>query len=152
MNVVPQRELTWLNTHNTITTRVFASMANGRFGSSLLEAVSLSPPLTRRKIYCLFIAVHSLSHIWLFVTPWTAAHQVSLSFTISQSLPKFMSVESEMPSNHLIFCCPLLLLPSVFPSFSVFSSELALLKRWPKYWSFSIIPSNKCSVLISFIY
>ena len=106
-------------------------MANDRFGSSLLEAVSLpQPPLTRLKIYCLFIAVHSLSHIRLFVTPWTSARRASLSFAISQSLPKFMPVESKMPSNHLILCCPLLLLPSIFPSISVFSSELALDIRW----------------------
>ena len=84
-------------------------------------------------------------------TPWTAACQASLSFTMSQSLLKLKSVESMMPSNHLILCCPLLL-PSVFPIISVFSNELALLLRWPKYWSFSfsISPSNEYSGLISF--
>ena len=84
-------------------------------------------------------------------TPWTAACQASLSFTMSQSLLKLKSVESMMPSNHLILCCPLLL-PSVFPIISVFSNELALLIRWPKYWSFSfsISPSNEYSGLISF--
>ena len=83
------------------------------------------------------------------MTPWTAACQASLSFTISQSLFKLMSIESVMPFNHLIFCCPLLL-PSVFPSIRVFSSEPALHIRWPKYWSFSISPSNEFSGLISF--
>ena len=79
----------------------------------------------------------SLSHVWLFETPWTAAHQVSLSITDSQSLLKLMSIESMMPSNHLILCHPLLLLPSIFPSIRVFSSESALHIRWLKYWSFS---------------
>ena len=85
-------------------------------------------------------------------TPWTAALQASLSFTVSQSLLKLMSIESVMPSNHLIFCCPLLLLPSVFPSIRVFSNELVLCIRWPKYWSFSFStsPSNGYSGLISF--
>ena len=81
--------------------------------------------------------VQSLSCVWLFVTPWPAAHQASLSFTISWSLPKFMSVESVMPSNHFILCHSLLLLPSVFPSIKVFSNESALCIRWPKYWSFT---------------
>ena len=84
--------------------------------------------------------------------PWTAARQASLSITNSQSLPKLMSIESVMPSNHLILCRPLLLLPSIFPSIRVFSSESALHIRWPKYWSFSfsISPSNEYSGLISF--
>ena len=81
----------------------------------------------------------------LSVTPWTAAHQVSLSFTISWSLLKLMVIETVMPSNHLILCCPLLLLPSIFPSIRVFSNKLALHISWPKYWSFSfnISPSNE---------
>ena len=83
-------------------------------------------------------------------TPWTAAHQASLSFTISQSLLKLMSIKSVMPSNHLVFCCPLLLLPSILPSISVFSNESALCIRWPKNWSFSISPSNEYSGLMSF--
>ena len=85
-------------------------------------------------------------------TPWTAAHQASLFFTISQSWIKLMSIELVMPSNHLILCHPLLLLPSIFPSIWVFSNELALRIRWPKYWSFSISisPSNEYSRLISF--
>ena len=84
--------------------------------------------------------------------PWTAASQASLSFTISLSLLRFMFTESVMPSNHLILCCPLLFLPSIFPSTRAFSSELALCTRWPKYWSisFSISPCNEDSGLISF--
>ena len=85
------------------------------------------------------------SHVQLFATPWTAACQASLSFTISQSLLKLMSVESVMPSNYLIFCHPLLLLTSIFPSIRIFSNELALRIKWPKYWSFSFSssPSNE---------
>ena len=89
-----------------------------------------------RKIVFFHVAefvVQSLSHVGLLVTPWTAAHQASLSFTISQSLLKLMSIESVMPSNHLILCLPLLLLPSIFPSIRVFSNESALCIRWPKY-------------------
>ena len=84
------------------------------------------------------------------MTPGTAAHQASLSYTISQSLLKLMSIESVMPSNHLILCHPLFLPPSVFPSTRVFSSESALPIRWPKFWSFSISPSSEYSGLISF--
>ena len=90
------------------------------------------------------------SHLGIFVTPWTAAHLASLSFTISQSLLKFTSFELVMPSKHLILCCPFLLLPSILPSIRVFSNELALHIRWPKYWSFSIRPSTEYSGLISF--
>ena len=99
----------------------------------------------------LVVVVQSLGHVWLFATPWTAASQASLSFTVSQSLIKLMSIESVMPSNHLL-CRSLLLLPSVFPSIRVFSNDLALHIRWPKYWSFSfsISPSNEYSGLISF--
>ena len=94
----------------------------------------------------------SLSRVWLFATPWTAAGQASLSITNSWSLLTLMSIESVMPSNHLILCLPLLLLPSIFPSIRVFSSESALCIKWPKYWSFSfnISPSNEHSRLISF--
>ena len=95
---------------------------------------------------CLFplVAVQSLSRVTLFLTPWTAAHQASLSFTISQSLLKLMFIELVMSPNHLILCCPLLLLPSIFPSIRVFSNQSVLGIRWPKYWSFSfsISPSN----------
>ena len=96
--------------------------------------------------------VQSLSRVRLFVTPWTTAHQASLSITNSRSLPKFMSTKSVMPSNHLILCHLLLLLSSIFPSIRVFSSESALRIRWPKDWSFSfnISPSNEHPGLISF--
>ena len=96
------------------------------------------------------VVVQSLSRVQLFATLWTAARQASLSFTISQSLLKLMSIESMMPCNHLIPCCPLLLLPSVFPSVRVFSNESAFHIRWPKYWSVSISSSNEYSGLISF--
>ena len=94
----------------------------------------------------------SLSRVQLFATPWTAACEASLSITNSQSPPKPMSIESVMPSNHLILCHPLLLLPSIFSSIRVFSNESALPIRWPKYWSFNfnISPSNEYSGLISF--
>ena len=97
-------------------------------------------------------SVQSFSCIWLFATPWTTARQASLSITNSRSLLKLISIESVMPSNHLILCRPLLLLPSVFPSIRVFSDESVLLIRWPKNWSFtfSINPSNEYSGLISF--
>ena len=101
----------------------------------------------------LVLVVQSLSRVQLLATPWTAAGQASLSFTISWSLLKLMSTESMMPSNHLILCCPLLLLPSVFLNIRVFSNESALLSRWPKYWgfSFSTSPSSEHSGLISFM-
>ena len=97
-------------------------------------------------------SVQSLSRVRLFVTPWTAARQASLSITNSRSSPKPMSIESVMPSNHLILCHPLLLLPSIFPSIRVLSNESTLRIRWPKYWSFSfnINPSNEHPGLISF--
>ena len=97
-------------------------------------------------------SVQSLSHVQLFATPWTVAHQASLSITNSQSLLKLMPIELVMPSNHLILCHPLLLLTSNFPSIRVFSSDSALHIRWPKYWSFSfsISPSNEHPGLISF--
>ena len=108
-----------------------------------------------RFIYGLEVCISSvqwLSHVRLFATPWTAAHQASLSITNSQSPPKPMSIESVMPSSHLILCHPLLLLPSIFARIRVFSNESALHKRWPKYWSFSfnINPSNEHPGLISF--
>ena len=115
--------------------------------------------MNTRKAYhrCLLISivsvssVHSLSHVQVLVTLWTVAHQVSLSITNSHSLLKLMSIESVMPSNHLILCHPLFL-PSLFPSIKVFSDESVLHIRWPKYWSFSfsISPSNEYSGLISF--
>ena len=96
------------------------------------------------------VVVQSLSHVRLFATPGAAALQASLSFTISQSLLKLTSIESVMPSNHLILCHSLLLLSSIFPSIWVFSNELTLHIRWPKYWSFSISPSSEYSGLIAF--
>ena len=86
----------------------------------------------------MIVVLQQLSCVWLFATPWTAPHQASLSFTISWSLLKLKSIESMIPSSHLILCQPLLLLPSIFPSIRVFSSESALHIRWPKYWSFSL--------------
>ena len=99
-----------------------------------------------------FNSVQSLSCVQLLATPWTAAHQASLSITISWSLLKPMSIELVMPSNHLILCRPLLLLPAIFPSIRVFSNESALHIRWPKYWrlSFNISPSSEHQGLISF--
>ena len=99
-----------------------------------------------------FNSVQSLSHVWLFVTPGTAARQASMSITNSWSPPKLVSIELVMPSNYLILCHPLLLLPSTFPHIRVFSNESVLCIRWPKYWSFSfnISPSNEYSGLTSF--
>ena len=106
----------------------------------------------RKSIGPQFSSVQYLSHVWLFATPWTAACQASLYITNSRSLLKLMSIELMVPSNHLILCCPHLLLPSIFPSIRVFSNESALHIRWPKYWSFSfnISPSNEYSGLVSF--
>ena len=97
-------------------------------------------------------SVQSLTHVWLFVTPWTAARQASPSITNSRSLLKLISIKLVMPSKHLILCHPLLLLPSIFPSIRVFSNESVLHIKWPKYWSFSfsINPSNEYSEVISF--
>ena len=95
----------------------------------------LYPCLLNLKVWGWFSSVQSLSRVWLFATPWTTACQASLSITNSQSLPKLMSIESVMPSNRLNLCRPLLLPPSVFPSIRVFSNELVLCIRWPKYWS-----------------
>ena len=106
--------------------------------------LTIMPPKSQRDY---IVVIQSLSHIQLFATPWTAARQASLSFTISQCLLKLISVESVMPSNRLILCHALLLLPSIFPSIRVFSNESSLCIRWPKYWSFSF---NEYSGLISF--
>ena len=100
-------------------------------------------------LFYIGVVVLLLSRVQLFVTPWTAARQVSLSITNSRSLLKRTSIMLVMPSNHLILCCPLLLPPSIFSSISVFSNEMVLHIRWPEYWSFSfsISPSNECSGL-----
>ena len=107
---------------------------------------------TNRSFGYQFSSVQSLSRVWLFATPWTTARQASLSITNSRSPHKPMSIESVMPSNHLILCCPLLLLPSIFPSIRVFSYKSTPHIRWPKYWNFSfnISPSNEHPGLISF--
>ena len=104
------------------------------------------------KVLYQFSSVQSLSRVRLFATPWTSACQASLSITNSRSLLNLMFIESVMPSNHLILCHPLLLLPSIFPSIRIFSSESVLHIRWPEYWSFSfsINPSNEYSGLIAF--
>ena len=103
-------------------------------------------------LYIYSCSVHLLSRVQLFATPWTVARQTSLSITNYGSLPKPMSIKSAMPSNHLILCCPLLLLPSIFPRMRVFSNESTLCIRWPKYWSlsFNISPSNEHPGLTSF--
>ena len=121
---------------------------NGRCWNILILSCLVS---LRIKIFH-FSSVQWLSHLWLFATPWTAAHQASLSVTNSRSLLKLGSIESVMPSNYLILCCPLLLPPSIFPSIRVFSNESILCIRWPKFWSFnfSISPSNEYLGLISF--
>ena len=120
----------------------------------LLNGRSMQSSLLGRKNYMiiLFSSAQSLSHVRLLATPWTAAPQASLSITNSWSLPKLMSIESVMPSNHLILCCPLLL-PSIFPSIRVFSNESDPCIRWPKYWNFSfnISPSKEHLALISFM-
>ena len=119
---------------------------------SLLPIILVYVQVNANSYSVQFSSVRSLSYVWLFVTPWTAAQQASLSITNSWSPPKPMSIKSMMPSNHLILCRPLLLLPSIFPSIRVFSKEAALRIRWPKYWSFSfsISPSSEHSGLISF--
>ena len=120
--------------------------------NAVLLAFSAYPMDSPGKFLLLLNSVQSLSCDWLFATPWTAACQASLSITNYRSLLKLMSIESVMPSNHLILYCLLLLLPSIFPSIRVFSNELVVCIRWPKYWSFSfsISPSNENSGLISF--
>ena len=117
-----------------------------------MDPFSSGGTLQSSDTYIQFRSVQSLSHVRLFVTPWTTARQASLSITNSQSLLKLMSIELVMPSNRLILWRPLLILPSIFPSIRVFSNESALRIRWPKYWSFSfnISPSSEHSGLISF--
>ena len=112
-----------------------------------LPGVLSRMPSTR---WGLVIVVYLLGHVWLFVTPWTAAGQSSLSFTISQSLLKLMSIELVMPTNHHILCCPLLM-PSIFPSIRVFSSESALLFRWPKYWASALACVLPMNIQVNFL-
>ena len=113
----------------------------GTFATWDQELFILVSPWSRHLMFC-FSSVQSLSHVWLFVTPWTTARQASLSITNSWSLPKLMSTELVIPSNHLILCRPLLLPPSILSSIRVFSNESALHIRWPKYWSFSFKTSD----------
>ena len=142
----------------------FSTLCPGRNGQSIMEilltesfhglSILRTQPLSynhSQPSVWKISSVQSLSHVWLFVTPWTAAHQASLSITNSQSLLKLMSIESVMQSNHLILCCPLLP-PSIFPSIRVFSNESVLRIRWPKDWSFSfsISLSSEYLGLISF--
>ena len=127
-----------------------------KFYSKIINAIELLYSLFLHNLVYLpsvqFNSVQLLSRVQLFATPWTAAHQASLSITNSRNLLKLVSIESMMPSNHLILCHPLLLLPSIIPSIRVFSNESVLHIRWPKYWSFSfsISPSDEYSRLISF--
>ena len=138
--------------HGVRTLSSFVFMVEGTLPvSSTVAVTNIHPkhpwrmvPLSAHPLqHLLFVAVQSLSHVRLFAIPWTAARQAPLSFTISQSLLKLMSIELVMPSNHLILCCPLL--PSIFPSIRVFSNESVLRIRWAKHWSFSfsISPSNE---------
>ena len=130
-------------------------MSKGTKVGSKGEIVTL--PLNAKMLLCRywkgetqFSSVQSLSSVRLFAIPWTVAHQASLSITNARSLPRLMSIESVMPSNHLILCHPLLLLPSVIPSIRIFSNESVLYIKWTKYWSFSFRPSNEHPGLISF--
>ena len=124
----------------------------------IISSVNISAHISKRNHHNILILslyfslVHLLSHVQLFATPWTAARQASLSITNSQSLLKVMSIKSVVPSNHLILCRPLLLMPPIFPSIRVFSNELVLHIRWPKYWSFSfsISSSNENPGLVAF--
>ena len=118
--------------------------------SSLWHRKNCNRELADHRLWMLHNSVQLLSRVWLFETPWTATLQASLSITNSWSLLKLMSIKSAMPSNHLILCCPLLLLPPIFPSIGVFSNEYTFLMRWSKYWSFSFSPSSEYSGLISF--
>ena len=135
----------WTNSETAIEKVTLLRQSLQCFSLSIYEGCSVQSSI-RHDV----AVVQLLSGIRLFSAPWTAALQASLSFTISLSLLKLMSSESVMPSKHLIFCHPFLLLPSVFPRIRVFSNELAVCIRWPKYWSFnfSISPSNEYSGLI----
>ena len=135
--------------NHTYVSQILSSTIIFRVGKVLLFHRKKKRSRETSSVIRLAVVVQLLSQVWLFVIPWTAAHQVSLSSTISQSLLKFMSIESVIPSNRLILCCPLLLLPSIFPSIRVFSRESALCIRWLKYCSFSFSPSSEYSGLIS---
>ena len=115
-----------------------------------LSSLVITPSPNHCIFYSLAWVLSHFSPVWLFVTPWAVACQASLSITSSHSLLNLMSIELVRPSNHLILCCPLLFLPSIFPSLRVFSNESVLHIRWPEYWSFSISPSSENSGLLSF--
>ena len=141
MSILPRRE-----------TKLPISLTDGRWRTDIQRLPDVRKSSKRRLFSSVqFSSVQSLSRVRLFATRWKTACQASLSITNSQSLFKLMSIESVMPSNHLIFCCPLLLLPSIFPNIRVFTNESALRIRWPKYWSFSfnISPCNQHPRLIS---
>ena len=133
-----------------LTWRLVHSSKN-KFGKNI-QVENISRYMLRKIVFNFVVVVQLLSPVWHFATLWTIACQASLFFTVSWSLLKLMSIESVMLSNHLILCHPILLLPSIFPSIRIFSSESALHIGWPKYWSFSfsISPFNECSGLISF--
>ena len=149
------RKLSSENTRNTSSQEVYV-LQNQCLNTGVFDTFELKGPFNSFPAHILkhlhFSSAQLLSHVWLFATPWTAAYQAFLSFTNSWSLLKLIFIKSVMPSNHLILCCPLLLLPSIFPSSRVFSNESLLCIRWPKYWSFSFStsPSNEYSGLISF--
>ena len=130
-----------------ITAKLREKKINFPWHTNLPKLFCLFPPTIKALILNSYVVVQSANRVWLFITPWTATLQASSK---SQNLPKFMSIASVMPSSHFIPCHPLLLLPSLFPSIKVFFNEFVLCIRWPKYWSFSISPSNEYSVLISF--
>ena len=147
--------LKWYDLHTDI--KVSKILLNSLISKRIIKVIK---PIQRafveldiyRQLFVVIVALQSLSHVWLFVTSWAAACQASPSITNSWSLLKFMPIELVMPSNHLILCYPLLLLPSIFPSIRVFSSDSVLCISWSKYWSFSfsISPSSEYSGLISF--
>ena len=138
--------------HNMICKEPYQSTSVGNTDINHVQRRTCSNNPYSTKSFLVLPQFSSVTQSCLFATPWTAARQGSLSITNSRSLLKLMSIELVMPSNHLILCCPLLLLPSIFPSIRVFSNESALCIRWPRYWSFSfnISPSNEYSGLISF--
>ena len=146
-----QSPFEFLEPYSKFPLAIYFTYHNVSFHVTLSMSISLFSMFVNKFFNTIFLdsiymrSVQLLSRVWLFVTPWTAARQASLSITNSQSPPKPMSIESVMPSNHLILCHPLLLLHSIFPSIRVFSNESALCIRWPKYWSFSfnISPSNE---------
>ena len=143
------RDLTWSPTSSVLWPEIIQNLSCDTHHSFLSSKNSIH---LLCKVIFLFVVVQSLRHVQLFVTPWATARQDSLSITNSRSLLKLMSIDSVMPSNHLILRHPLLPLPLIFPSIRVFSNELALRIRWPKYWScsFSLSPSSEYSGLIPF--